>query len=239
VELQPGLPASLNQIILTAIAKNPAERFQSAEAFRNAVGQVGQQLPTLVVPSTMPVPTPVARVAPVAKAEPVAQAPPPPPRQAGRRGLYITLGALIVLGVLVAAGLYVPGRGKASEPIATPPPDPPPAVAPEPPVQVTEEAKPDRQAEERRRRLLMELEQQVDQLSSRAAAVNASLDRLQQQPAAAGYSLRGDMVARQATMRSNLARAQRAVEQGDPAKAKRYVEQADNDVEALEHFLGR
>jgi serine/threonine-protein kinase len=37
VELQPGLPAGLNDIILKAIEKDPAARFQSADEFRQAL----------------------------------------------------------------------------------------------------------------------------------------------------------------------------------------------------------
>ncbi len=40
VELHPGLPAALNEIILMAIAKDPAQRFQTADAFRNALSSV-------------------------------------------------------------------------------------------------------------------------------------------------------------------------------------------------------
>ena len=40
VQLQAGLPAGLNEIILMAIQKDPARRFQSAEAFRNALSNV-------------------------------------------------------------------------------------------------------------------------------------------------------------------------------------------------------
>ncbi len=84
-----------------------------------------------------------------------------------------------------------------------------------------------------------ELEHQIDQLSSRAAAVNSGLDRLQQQQSTAGYGLRGDMVARQASMKTNLARAESAIQSGDLPKAKKYADMAANDAEALEHFLGR
>jgi len=120
-------------------------------------------------------------------------------RQSGSRGLHISLGALIVLAVLVAAGIYLPRRGRANEPAASPAPEPPPAAAPEPVVAPPAPTKP---AEDpAKKRLLAELEHQLDQLSSRAAAVNSSLDRLQQQQAAAGYGLRGDMVAKQATCR--------------------------------------
>jgi hypothetical protein len=83
-----------------------------------------------------------------------------------------------------------------------------------------------------------ELEHQIDQLSSRAAAVNSSLDRLQQQQSNAGYGLRGDMVAKQASMKTNLSRAESAMQSGDLPKAKKYADMAANDAEALEHFLG-
>jgi cytoskeletal protein RodZ len=84
-----------------------------------------------------------------------------------------------------------------------------------------------------------EVEREVDQLSTRAAAVNSGLDRLQEQQSAAGYGLRGDMVAKQASLKNNLAKAQAAVEQGDVQRAKKYSGLAQADAEALEHFLGR
>ena len=86
---------------------------------------------------------------------------------------------------------------------------------------------------------LDELEHEIDQLSSRAAAVNNSLQHLQQQQAAAGYGLRGDVVSRQSGMQLNLSKAQGAIQQGDAVRAKRYANLAAADVEFLEHFLGR
>jgi len=83
-----------------------------------------------------------------------------------------------------------------------------------------------------------EVEHQIDQLSSRAAAVNSSLDRLQQQQSMAGYGLRGDMAAKQASMKTNLFKAESAAERGDLATAKKRADMAESDVEALEHFLG-
>src|SRR5262249_35854972 len=50
IEIQPNLPAPLNEIILVAIAKDPAGRFQTADAFRNALTQVS---PTAPVDRTM------------------------------------------------------------------------------------------------------------------------------------------------------------------------------------------
>src|SRR4029077_1308974 len=45
IELHPGLPSTLNDIILMAIAKEPAQRFQTADAFRNALSCVPVTLP--------------------------------------------------------------------------------------------------------------------------------------------------------------------------------------------------
>jgi len=83
-----------------------------------------------------------------------------------------------------------------------------------------------------------ELEKDVDQLSNRAAAVNSGLDRLQQQQAASGYGLRADMVERQASMKSNLYKAEEAMQHHDVARAKKYSEMAGKDLEVLERFLG-
>jgi hypothetical protein len=83
-----------------------------------------------------------------------------------------------------------------------------------------------------------ELEKDVDQLSNRAAAVNSGLDHLQQQQAASGYGLRGDMVERQASMKSNLYKAEEALQHHDVARAKKYADMAGKDLEVLERFLG-
>jgi hypothetical protein len=83
---------------------------------------------------------------------------------------------------------------------------------------------------------LEELENEIDQLNVRAAAVNNSLDRFQ---ATSGYGLRGDMVAHQASMKINLAKAQDALSRSDVDRARKYEGLATADVEALEKFLGR
>jgi hypothetical protein len=85
---------------------------------------------------------------------------------------------------------------------------------------------------------LEELEDQEQQISSRAGAVNTSLDQLQQQQNSAGYGLRGDIVAKQSDMKANLSKAENALQQKDAAKAKKYMGLAQGDLEALEHFLG-
>jgi eukaryotic-like serine/threonine-protein kinase len=140
IELRPDLPEGLNDIIMTAMAKNPAERFQSADAFRTALKTVGAGLavakPGLQVPAapTRPaeatVSSPYGFAAASLERPSVAPAllpPPAPPqtqpvpselelsqRQGRHRGLYMGLGALVVVAVLVAAGLYSPRRNKVS-----------------------------------------------------------------------------------------------------------------------------
>jgi serine/threonine protein kinase len=148
ITLRPDLPEALNQIILISMAKDRAQRFQSADAFRAALKNVSQSplvpvlatpSPTLttgsmggttvVVPDTprrtptvpleqtpAPVPPSVPRIptqtVPVPVAVSPAVMPPPPAKSGGARGLYVALGALLVVGVLFAAGLYLPHRLK-------------------------------------------------------------------------------------------------------------------------------
>src|SRR5206468_9662686 len=86
---------------------------------------------------------------------------------------------------------------------------------------------------------LNEVETEVDQLTTRAAAVDTGLANLQRQQAASGYGLRGDMAEKQAAMRLNIAKAQDAVRNKDIDRAKKYSATAAINIEALEKFLGR
>ena len=170
---KPGLPESLNQIILMALAKDPAKRFQTADAFRGALGTVdlqalkpapaGTTMPAAWMPpyagsgteTTMAVNTPApelvrsaasrasaitgsgtaAAAASAGSGTPAAQvvaqsgvapsgaALPSVAASSSKRGLYMGLGALVVVGVLFAAGFYLPqrlkihaGEGKATFP---------------------------------------------------------------------------------------------------------------------------
>jgi hypothetical protein len=299
----------LNQIILTSIAKSPAERFQSADAFRNAVKIVLRDLQeskTLVQgsqdatatgsrtplphvrtgpitrPKTQtPVPVPVSAAATAstaitaataAKPGPFAVAAPPAPapaQPASNRGLLISLGAVVVLVVLVAAGLYIPRGKKASaadeasggikQPqVVTPQPaETKPAevvLPPEPSKGAKREVakKGDRMsagdaqaaaeaaaAARAKAEALDRIEHEIDQLTGRAASVNSSLENLQRQQAAMGVGLRGDVSSHWGNLKLNLAKAQDAIGRSDLERAKRYAALADADVEALEKFLGR
>ena len=380
IEVQPGLPAGLNDVILQAITKNPADRFQSAYEFRDALRQLSIARPgvavspdaTVIANSAAPVSSnATTRLAtpdtlgtagprtadyqrtvldtgvPVASGGSASRTggPPPPVVQQQRKGVhagvYIALGAVLVIAAVAGTGVYLrqaeagsdqaaeapaaaapavdttaaetPTDGAASAPAdagsppphaatppassagataaasgdrATPPaasgdaaprdarseratqttgsPDPvaPPvrSAAPSgdrrPPVRATESARapaagPDVPKQEEapvehakpapspQDAALDELEDEIDQLSVRAAAVNSSLDRLQQEQARQGFGLRGDIVARQESMKLNLARAQDAIERSDAARAGKYKEQVERDVQALETFLGR
>lgn len=62
---------------------------------------------------------------------------------------------------------------------------------------------------------LQQVETQLDQVSSRATAVTASLDGLRKQQAAQGLSLRGDMTASEQRMEANLSKAENALQAHD------------------------
>ena len=138
ITLRDDLPASLNEIIMMAMAKDPAERFQSADAFRAALRTVPvSPLPmagTTVTPTPKPAATPkpssattlvetplppristVAAPAPPTSAAPVSTASQVPAPVAARpsgsgRGVWLALGAVLGVGVLIAAGIYIPRR---------------------------------------------------------------------------------------------------------------------------------
>ncbi len=129
IEVIPGIPSRLSDIILMAIEKDPAARFQTAEAFRAALGHAFPEAVTPTktltpVPVPIPVPMPTASPAAVPTATtmppplpqnlpptaPMSAAPPaaapwvvPEPAPRSRRGLYMALGSVVTLAVLVAA----------------------------------------------------------------------------------------------------------------------------------------
>jgi serine/threonine-protein kinase len=364
IELQSDLPLALNEIILMAIAKDPAQRFQSADAFRNALNSVKGSLPTALTAkqtaaatrtspasATALLQTPSAPSIHEASTAPL-EVPIPQPQsipsvlelsaqQKSHRGLYMSLGALIVLAVLIVAGIYIPRRVKTSadeqanaaqqgksatapadsassgnsasgEATKTQPapstgsdrqnpdtanpsatnsattggdaqPSASPADAPssagnsgadvdtkqtdqnqQTPMPGNE--KPDKkhtphknfkttpatgqgkqvvdvaqnsQTPPATSAQLEELERQADQLSSQANSVNDSLDNLRRQQNAQGVGLRGDISSAQELMKTHLAKAQTALQNGDAVGAKKYLDLAEGDVARIDKFLGR
>jgi len=301
ITVRPDLPKGLNEIILMSMAKDPKDRFQTAEAFANALrtvpgaARLSATTPATarVVPAAAPASAPRSRTATVltepvgvsAEAAPGSKAPAP---TSGHRGLYVALGGLLVVAMLVAASLYVPHRirthaspagspappalpvtqpastlgGEPPADIPTPPapmPVPAPSANPAPPAhsaasqaqqqqrqedaaaaQAQQAAAQEAQAEAARKAAeLKEAAKEADQLNAREAAISQSLDNLRHQQAAQGYGLRGDMAAAEELMKTNLSKAQSALDQGDGAKAKEYLGIAEAQAEKLEGFLGR
>jgi serine/threonine-protein kinase len=345
IELQPQLPAAFNEIILMAMAKDPAYRFQTADAFRAALKNVragtpvpnrgGTMLETpkpatfnsaatatatpaspvrhIAIPGAQATPRPSgsmgtvldAKVTPrpsstgtildarVTPATPTPMPPPPQQQASGNRGLYMALGAVVAVAALALAAYYLPRHGDTAKattnppstntadistapvsaakpitPTATPTPHAPSAAmlaaqqaqakaamkvsaqtrivasAGKPPApsagqgpdasQGQPPAPPPPSAAQ-----MDELEHEIDQLNARAAAVNNSLDIMQEQQHQQGVGMRGDIVMHQSSMKTNLRKAQDALQQGDAARAQRYADMTQTDLAALEHFLGR
>ncbi len=113
MEVQPSVPKGLSDIIMMAVAKDPAQRFQTAEAFRNALSQVGgapaavavaaaaTPQPPVVTAPTPAMPAPVAMpVATPTPAPAAAYTPAPAPVRGGRHVGWIVVVAIVVLVAL-------------------------------------------------------------------------------------------------------------------------------------------
>jgi serine/threonine-protein kinase len=260
LEVQADLPESLNQIILMALSKEPAQRFQSADAFRNALKSVATSLGTKGATVPMAAPVLPGPGSPAAGA-PTVQMPPPKTNAGGHRGLYITLGAMIVLVVLVAAGFSAPrwfktranagGDSRTNSDAPVRPATPAVAETPSAPKAAgTKEAlsQPagDQSAEIHAAKepprpdpaQLAELDHEMDQISSREAAANASLDSFQRAQSAQGLQLRGDIAAAQQRMQAYAAKAQSALQAQDIENTRKYLDLMETELEKIEKFLG-
>ncbi|HEY1732698.1 MAG TPA: serine/threonine-protein kinase [Terriglobales bacterium] len=111
LEVNAQLPPPLSDIIVCAMAKDPANRFQNAQALSNALRQVAamQNDPTKREEAAYtPVPIPAAaqpaaqQVTPLASAAVLAQP------SSGHRGVWMTVGALAVLVVVACAAIGLP-----------------------------------------------------------------------------------------------------------------------------------
>jgi serine/threonine-protein kinase len=126
IEVDPRLPQALNEIILMSIVKDPAKRFQSAAAFGAAIASIGGRVPPVVAARP-----PRATAAAAAVSTPRAAA--PPRSGSSRRGLYMALGAVLLVLVLVAGAILVPKmmRTQAGESPASAQPEALPATSAE------------------------------------------------------------------------------------------------------------
>lgn len=106
IDLDPSLPKGLNDIVLMSIAKDPAQRFQTADAFRNAIASVSisaaaaDHIPTVAMQGS------ATRIGSAVEtpATTVAQAQP----SGNLRGLYMAIGSAVTVVLLVLAAWHVP-----------------------------------------------------------------------------------------------------------------------------------
>ncbi len=162
MELRPWLPSSLNEIILTAIAKDPNDRFQSADAFRNALLKAQGSAATGPQPSATEA-LPSARLATVVEgSRPMLISSPAlvarertqvatrgssgahagqpaalanrPPTASGRRNVYIAAGAVLALAAIGAPAIYLTNHHTSSGATSSTPPADHSSAATPPPV---------------------------------------------------------------------------------------------------------
>jgi len=86
---------------------------------------------------------------------------------------------------------------------------------------------------------LEKLDKQLIDLSSRAAIIRGSLDRLRKEQNDLGFDLRLDIVTTVERMTANLDRTQQAFQTQNITNIRRYMESLKSDVETLEQFIGR
>jgi len=322
IAVRPDLPKGLSDIILIAMSKDPRERFQTAEAFGTALRSVfpaGAAARPIPAAPRAPQATPAVSAAPVVAPATVpmavvATAESKAAARGNHRGAYMALGGILVVGMLVAGGFYVPrvikthagSRSVApqsdAQPTAQAPAAPADAATAAAPASTTGEApaetpsvptpaanlpaptalaapaaaappavahaqadrsvtkanhdaeskaneaaeKADQEAEQkaneeagRKAAELKGAEQQADQLASRAAAISEGLDTLRRAQSAQGYGLRGDIATAEQLMKTDLARAQDALQQQDGARAKEFLDKAEVQASIIERFQGR
>jgi branched-chain amino acid transport system substrate-binding protein len=105
--VNPNLPEAVERVILKALAKDPADRYQSMRDLVTALDQAVQTAPTEAMVAAPPIAAPPTVVS-QAEPAPTAVVPPPAtiPRRAGTRALPWSLAAA---GLVVIVGLIVGG----------------------------------------------------------------------------------------------------------------------------------
>jgi serine/threonine-protein kinase len=112
IELDPKLPPMLNDVILMSVLKDPNARFQTAAAFRNALGSVAVAMRPAPVAAAPPVAAPPAAASsPVAAATAAPNAQGVAPQARNKRGLWMGLGAVAAVLAIVAVVEFGPGKG--------------------------------------------------------------------------------------------------------------------------------
>lgn len=106
MEMNPALSPALSSVILLALAKNPDERFQSADAFRAALTEATRGFEATTVPvAGVPPPAEYARQSTANRPNHLNLT---GSQNSGHRGLYMLLGALIAIVIIVASAVELP-----------------------------------------------------------------------------------------------------------------------------------
>jgi serine/threonine protein kinase len=289
IEIVPTVPQALNDVIMRAVSKDPAQRFQTADAFREALSQLSAAPAQAANQQTQAAVTEFST--PQRTFDPGFTVPDPNASSSrGNRNLLLILAALLVAALLAGAAIYksrqhgpqevaASGNPQVSAPASagdssntqshesTPQPPPTPAVtetqsnpassSPKPPAVGARKAQTanqnlspapavpaegvqaQQQAALERKQQLDAMETEIDQLDSRAASVDSSIDTLEQQLHQSGLGLRGDVVASRSNMRTDITKAKQALEASDSERARLYMDMAHRELEHLEAFLGR
>ena len=290
IEIVPTVSRELNDVIMRAISKDPAQRFQTADAFGAALSQLSKSLAQPSKGQTQAAVTEFST--PQRTFDPGFTVPDPNASSSrGKRNLLLVLGAVLVAALLAGAAIYKsrqhgPEEVVASSAVQAPaptnpsdasnaqnhdsPPQPPPTPTvtesqpaeanpanPKPPAVIARKSQPasqnlspapavpaeDIQAQQQaaleHKQQLDAMETEIDQLDSRAASADSSIDTLEQQLHQSGLGLRGDVVASRSNMRTDITKAKQALEASDTERARRYMDMAHRELEHLEAFLGR
>jgi serine/threonine-protein kinase len=117
ISLDPAMPQPLNDAILMSVAKDRSQRFQTAAAFRAALGNVAGVLKPAAVAAAAANASPRAAAAATVVAAPskmppgLAPAPPPAPKPKSGRSLWVAAGGLATALVVVGVIQFGPWKG--------------------------------------------------------------------------------------------------------------------------------
>ena len=138
IEVVPTLSKSLNDVIMKAVAKDPAQRFQSAEAFSNALSQIAaaeslrepvRRSSDTAITSGVPV---MAEFKP--QMDPGFRVPDPiEPRAKGSRDVWLLAGIIVVAALIIGGAVYRSRQHREASVSAAQPASIPPAAAQEQP----------------------------------------------------------------------------------------------------------
>ena len=120
LQIDPRLPPMLNEIIMMSIAKDAEQRFQSADAFRNALQSLQLGLAAGVPVESTPLKMPTVSTAIPSAAMPPPAAQNPNVNSRSRRGLYLALASLAALAALLLVAMQSPKSDAPSEATSLP-----------------------------------------------------------------------------------------------------------------------